>query len=128
MERVVRMFYNLDVTAKALDANMLKYEKLTNNIANIDTVGYKRQDVAFENLLQGEIDRNGGSTKNLNINAIEPTVFTDMPFASMRYDENNIDIDKENAELSKAKLRYDVLITRANAQITRYQTIFQTIN
>ncbi|OON98003.1 MAG: flagellar basal-body rod protein FlgB [Epulopiscium sp. Nele67-Bin005] len=122
------MFYNLDVTAKALDANMLKYEKLTNNIANIDTVGYKRQDVAFENLLQGEIDRNGGSTKNLNINAIEPTVFTDMPFASMRYDENNIDIDKENAELSKAKLRYDVLITRANAQITRYQTIFQTIN
>ena len=45
--------YNyINVLDKAADAAWLRNEAITNNIANADTPGYKRQDISFETQLQ----------------------------------------------------------------------------
>ena len=45
------IFGYVNVLKTAADASWLREEVLTNNIANVDTPGYKRQDVEFEKYL-----------------------------------------------------------------------------
>ncbi|ONI46499.1 flagellar basal-body rod protein FlgB [Candidatus Epulonipiscium fishelsonii] len=119
------MFYGLDVTSVALNAMMLKYDELANNIANVDTPGFKRKDVEFESILQKQIDSYG--MNHLKLNQIQPKIYTDMERLSTRLDGNNVDIDLETAELSEVKLKYDTLIQRAIAQIGRYEYVLGNI-
>lgn len=42
----------INVLDKAADAAWLRNETIANNISNVDTPGYKRQDVAFEDQLR----------------------------------------------------------------------------
>ena len=45
--------YNyIDVLDKAADASSLRNKTIANNIANVDTPNYKRQDVSFASNLQ----------------------------------------------------------------------------
>ena len=48
-------FNYINVLDKAADASWLRENAITNNIANIDTPGYKRQDVDFESVLEKEL-------------------------------------------------------------------------
>ena len=44
--------YNyINVLTKAADASWTRNEIITNNLANVDTPGYKRKDVSFQNYL-----------------------------------------------------------------------------
>ena len=52
-------FGYVNVLSSAADAAWTRNEVLNNNIANVDTPGYKRQDMVFETLLQNEIGRQG---------------------------------------------------------------------
>ena len=45
-------FDYINVLDRAADAAWQRNEAISNNIANVDTPGYKRQDVAFESVLQ----------------------------------------------------------------------------
>lgn len=119
------MFYNLDVTSKALDATLLRQNMISNNISNADTPGYKRVDVRFQELLAKQIDTN--ERNGIDIEAIEPSVYTDQTAYANRMDGNNVDIDTEMSELAKTKLRYDTLIQRTTAQISRYKYILQNV-
>lgn len=119
------MFNGIDLTNRALDASMMRYNDLSDNIANVDTVGYKRKDVKFEEALIRELDKNG--INGIELERVNPEKYTDKSNYSYRLDGNNVDIDKETSELAKAKLRYDTLISRANSQIGRYKYILQNI-
>ena len=43
-----KVFDYVNVLDKAADASWLRNDAIGNNLANVDTPGYKRQDVAFE--------------------------------------------------------------------------------
>lgn len=118
-------FGNINVMNKVLDATMLRYNVISDNISNEDTPGYKRKDVAFESFLEREISRKG--IKHVNIDKINPQVYIDKQNYSSRMDGNNIDIDTEMAEAAKMKLKYDTLIERTSSQLNRFKTILQTI-
>ena len=46
--------YNyINVLEKASDASWTRNSVISNNIANVDTPGYKRKDIRFEEYLQG---------------------------------------------------------------------------
>lgn len=119
------LFRNLDVTQKALDATMLRQQVIAENIANVDTPQYRRSDVKFEEYLMKEIDKKG--IKHIDANEVNATVYQQYANYTGRLDGNNVNIDTESAELSKTKLRYDVLIQRTNAQVQRYKYILQNI-
>ena len=58
------IFGYVDVLKSAADASWTREQALTNNIANVDTPNYKRQDVEFSSYLKSALEQAGtpGST------------------------------------------------------------------
>lgn len=122
-EMVVNLFKDVNTIGNVLDATTLRYEVISQNISNVDTPGYKRKDVMFEELLANELNKTG----QIDTHRITPKIYTDHENYSYRLDGNNVDIDTEIGESVKTKLRYDVLVERATSQLGRLKTILQTL-
>ena len=112
-------FNTINVLDKAADAASLRNTAIANNLANVDTPGYKRQDVDFERVLQREYksysSKSGGVRKRIsrindNLNSLDTGVYSDSVGYSYRIDENNVDTDTENAELAANTEKYNGLI------------------
>lgn len=112
-------FNTINVLDRAADAASLRNTAIANNIANVDTPGYKRQDVDFESILQREYrsysSKSGSVRKRIsrindNLESLDAGVYTDSVGYSYRIDENNVDIDTENAELVANTEKYNGLI------------------
>ena len=122
------VFGYVDVLTSAADAAWTRNEILNNNIANVDTPGYKRQDVRFESVLRDVIDRQGAGNLTQKVNNVDyrhlkPYVYTDSTNLSTRLDGNNVDIDTEEAELASNQLMYDGIVTSLNGEFTRMKAI-----
>lgn len=97
----------INLLNKDLDGLWTRQQAITNNIANVETPGYKSKSVHFEDQLQQQIMENSGSTKSL-INGIKDsgTVTTVSDDQTSRLDGNNVDVEKENTELARTQLNY----------------------
>lgn len=125
-------FNYVNVLSSAADAAWTRNEILNNNIANVDTPGYKRQDMRFESLLKHEIERHGSTANTLDqkvaqvdYTKIKPYVYTDMSTLSTRLDGNNVDMDTEQAELASNSLMYDGIINGINGEFNRMKAVLQ---
>ena len=105
-------FGYVDVLKTAADASWLREEVLTNNIANVDTPNYKRQDVEFTTYLKSALEQAGTPASTLtqkvneaNLSGITTRTYTENTTLSYRMDGNNVDLSTENAELA-AEQRY----------------------
>lgn len=117
-------FNYVDVLTKAADASWTRESVISNNIANVSTVGYKRQDIDFQSVLREEL----GNCKHksldnkineLDISDLNAQIYTDAANYSYRLDGNNVDIDTENVELASEQIRYDALVTSINSEFSR---------
>ena len=93
-------FDYVNVLDKAADASWKRETVLANNIANVDTPGYKRKDLDFEGVLKQELGRCKHTSldtkiENLHMDHLNPSVYTDLSNYSYRLDGNNVDIDNE---------------------------------
>ena len=52
----------LRTAASGMSAQQLNVEVISNNIANMNTVGFKRQRAEFQDLLYQNVERMGGSS------------------------------------------------------------------
>jgi flagellar basal-body rod protein FlgB len=113
---------------KALDAAWMRNETIANNIANVNTPGFKKSYVRFEELLTDAVDKFqiSGIKKDEKFLPIgKDTKFTVSPqivreeFTSMRRDENNVDIDVEMAELAKNTIKYNALIAQMSKEFSK---------
>ena len=117
---------------KAADASWMRENVITNNIANIDTPGYKRQDVDFESVLQKALGKTKYSSLdkkvrelNQDLGKLTTTSYTDAANYSYRLDRNNVDENTENAELASESLRYQLLTTAITNNFSRMQTVLK---
>jgi len=90
---------------KALDACTLRHKVIANNIANVDTPGFKKSRVIFEEKLREAL---GNASSLLDIKEIEPEIIKDNKHSILREDFNNVDIEKEMVRLSENALRYNI--------------------
>jgi len=123
------------VMEKALDATWLRNEAISQNIANVDTPGYKKKTVKFEEYLNEATD--GSSFKGLrtdnrhipigsdSIDNVEIQVTEDNSSTSMRIDGNNVDIDSEMASMAKNSIQYNTLAQRLSG---KYKSILSVIS
>ena len=125
-------FDYINVLDKAADASWLRENVITNNLANVDTPGYKRQEVEFNSVLEKELGKSKYQTlskrvKNLNSHLEDLSVesYTDSTNYSYRLDDNNVDVDTENVELASEQLRYELLTTTINSEFDRLQTVLK---
>ena len=124
------VFNYVNMLDKALDAAWIRNEVISNNIANVDTPGYKRQDVSFENELRQAL---GGSrymsvdakVANLRVNELKPRTYTDHANFFYRTDRNNVDIDTENVMLASNQLKYNALMASVNQEFSNLKLVMR---
>ena len=122
--------YNyINVLEKASDASWTRNSVISNNIANVDTPGYKRKDVQFEQYLQSAVS--GGCSLDYNVAeadlvSLTGTTYTVYATASYRIDGNNVDIDTENAELAKNQIKYYTMLDSISQEFKRITSVFKT--
>lgn len=124
-------FSYINVLDRAADASWTRESAIANNVANVDTPGYKRQDVAFEDILKRELKSSKYNTlqkavDQVSLDKLEGQVYTDYASYSYRLDGNNVDIDTENVELASEQLRYQTLTKATSEELTRMSTATQT--
>ena len=124
------VFDYINVLDKAADASWLRNEAISNNIANVDTPGYKRQDVSFVSELEKALGKNRYVSMDEKVAAIktselQATPYTDYSNYSYRLDGNNVDIENENVMLAENQLKYQGLITSIQQEFTNLQTVMK---
>ena len=121
------VFDYADVLNKAADASWLRHQAIANNIANIDTPYYKRQDVDFESVLEYELrhfqyEPLDVKVKNVHLNRLDVGTYTDMENYSYRIDKNNVDVDQEASQLAKNQIKYQGLVNSMTQEFSRTKT------
>lgn len=117
-----KMFTLPDIMNKALESSWKKQELITNNIANIDTPGYRRKDINFEKVLRTQIQKTGNIHK-INVDQLYGEIISPNQSFQNRLDGNNVDIDWEMAELAKNKIKYDALSTQTARYLQRLKSV-----
>jgi flagellar basal-body rod protein FlgB len=123
----------MQLREKALDAAWIRNEVISQNIANVDTPGYKRSTVSFEEHLESASQKRGfrGNTTSSrhvqigkNSDNARIRVTRDNKGLSTRLDGNNVDVETEMASLAKNDIRYNALVQSINGS---YQRIMSAI-
>lgn len=121
-------FDYINVLDKAADASWLRETAISNNLANVDTPGYKRQDVDFESVLSSEMSKmkyvsldEKVRALNTDLSKLTVSTYTDSANYSYRLDENNVDVDTENVELASETIRYQALTDSIDSNFDRMQ-------
>ena len=123
-------FDYINVLDRAADAAWQRNEAISNNIANVDTPGYKRQDVAFESVLQQALGNNryesmDDKVANVDLSRLRGRAYLDYANYSYRLDGNNVDIENENVMLAENQLKYQGLISSINQGFTNLKTVMK---
>lgn len=120
----------IDVLNKGADAAWLRETAISNNMANATTPGYKRQDVDFEGILERELGRSKYTSldqkvKNIHMNHLNATIYTDSSGYSYRLDKNNVDPEQEQAELASTRIKYNGLIDSMSKEFARIKSVIK---
>lgn len=106
----------ISALSNALDFGSARVQALSNNLSNVSTPGFKRQDVSFQAMLDAAQGDDGAALalqttdpRHLSLADEEgrsgPVLVTDSS-TSMRPDGNNVDVDAEGARLASAQIYY----------------------
>lgn len=125
-------FGYVNLLKSAADASWTREEVLTNNIANVDTPNYKRQDVEFSSYLANALQRSGKNSSsftqrvnNVDYKDISIRTYTDNSTLSYRTDGNNVDLSTENVELASEQINYNALIDSMNNEFSRFKSVLK---
>lgn len=98
---------NFLLAQKMLDATVLRHRALASNLANIETKGYKRVDVAQD--FQSQLTEAASSGEKDRIMAATPKLKVDETARFVRGDGNNVELDSELMEMDKNSLNHEFL-------------------
>jgi len=123
-----KIFKPMDVIQMGLSASWTRNAVIRNNIANIETPGFKASYMDFESQFKRALDEGGfvgtrthpghrhiGST---GLDNFRPTLRQSRAL-SMRADGNNVDIESENVRLAQNSIFYNTLMEKLNSEIRR---------
>lgn len=124
-------FDYINVLDKAADAAWLRNNAISNNISNVDTPGYKRQDVAFESELKKALGRSSDTSRMdqrvaaIRTSQLKPRTYTDLTGYSYRLDGNNVDIETENVMLVENQIKYQGLLDSITQEFLNLQLVMK---
>lgn len=129
---VNRMFNTTDFLKKALDGASLRHAAISNNIANVNTPGYKRITVEFKSLLNDELEKNKNRLCTTNSKHLEGSISSKLSSSirenkniAVRRDGNSVNIDVEIAERAKNEIYYNAITRQISRQ---FEAISSVIN
>lgn len=119
----------ISVLEQGLNAASLRHKVISNNIANVNTPGFKKSEVVFEDLLQEQIGGKNmplSATNALHMRGAEKTenspVINTIQSTSFRTDGSNVDVDVEMANLAKNNIYYNALVQQLSRQFSNIKS------
>ncbi|MCI8559362.1 MAG: flagellar basal body rod protein FlgB [Lachnospiraceae bacterium] len=122
------MFGNsISMTSKSLEFLWAKQLTIANNLANVDTPGYKSKYVTFEDEFQNRLklasaSGNAARTRGIINNSYYTVNETE---SSARLDENNVNADAEEVEMARAQLQYQYVLNAINSDFSRLRSVIR---
>jgi flagellar basal-body rod protein FlgB len=120
------------ILERAMDVSMVRSELLQNNIANVNTPNFKRSDVDFaaifaETLAQNDlpmVKTNARHFRGMTSDQSVPRIITDTATSS-RYDENNVDVEAEMAQITENSIYYQSLSALWKKEMNKLKMVIQ---
>lgn len=126
----MKLYTNINTIQRSLDASSLRQSLINNNIANVDTPGYKTMDISFKEVFAKE------KAKSLNTlpfsgyrtdprhfvignpanNSFQPKI--NIQNTSILNNENNVDIEYEMTKLAENNIWYNSLTQILNKEFS----------
>jgi len=97
---------SINLMNKDLDGLWTRQQAISDNIANVETPGYKSKQVSFEDQLQEQLSQSTGNSDLVNRLKNTQPVTTVSEDESLRLDGNNVDVEQQNVELARTQLNY----------------------
>ena len=105
---------------KLLDVTALRQEAIASNLANLDTPGYKRIDVA--STFQTELQQALGSQNSSRLEGLQPQLATDTTALSTGLDGNNVQLETELLNMSQNTLAHTLETQLVSAQMAKLRS------
>lgn len=112
------MFFSHDLInislIKQLDASSLRQQTIADNVANINTPGFKKSQVNFEDALKKALGSKNNGLRTSHPRHIPTTLLIaelkpeleQVPGTTMRASRNNVDIDQEMVNMLKNTMHF----------------------
>lgn len=95
-----------DLLSKLLDVTAIRHKVLAQNVANVNTPGYRKLSVSFDETLAARMERDND---HRSVRTLQPVIHEDNS-TPPRFDGNTVDIDREMMRLSKNTLFNNALL------------------
>lgn len=103
-----------------IKAESLRQKAIANNVANLETPGYRRIDVKFEEFLAKSLDSSG----SVDLSELEPQLYRPRQ-TPVKSNGNDVSLENEVGAMIKNSLRYTTYIRLLNK---KYKAIELAIN
>ena len=97
-----------------LDLVAFRHELLSSNLANVDTPGYRTQDIDFESEMRRAEQRLAGTAVSPHVQEVKGLI--------ERPDGNNVSLDRESRLLAENALRFQAASGLLRAQIQQVRS------
>lgn len=128
----MKLFSNtISTLENALDYSSTKQKVIAQNISNADTPNYKAKEVSFKTALQSAMDSSlearRTDARHLEFKGQSSSSYTVKVNQSRSYHQNgnNVDIDKEMADLATNQIYYNALIDRISGKFQSLQSVIR---
>ena len=110
---------NFIAANKALDAVELRQQAIANNIANLETPGYKRMDIAptFETAMKQAI----ASQDPQQLAALKPTLAVDTSAVASSLDGNTVHLENELMQMNQNSVAHSLETQLVSGMFQRMQ-------
>ncbi|MGQ9474357.1 MAG: flagellar basal body rod protein FlgB [Candidatus Caldatribacteriaceae bacterium] len=126
----------LRILEKGLDLSMIRQRLLVENVANVETPGYKRKDLDFESILQKQYQE--GENQKLELKTTDlshlkgitertPLALTKEEEFSVRQDGSGVDMEKEMTTVLENALYYQTLSRMVSGKLNNLSVAIREV-
>lgn len=111
----------------ALNETSLQGKTISQNVANADTPNYKAKTVDFKKTLDHELQAYRSHPRHLNFSSAGggASVIRRETGTAVNNNGNNVDMDREMADVAKTQVKYQALVEQMNSQFSRFNTVLR---
>jgi flagellar basal-body rod protein FlgB len=106
----------LELIEAGIRAESLRQKAIASNIANLQTPGYRRIDVKFQELLAKALDKSGAA----DLKEIKPQIYRPKQ-TPVKSNGNDVDLEAEVGEMVKNALLHKVFIRLLNKKYSQME-------
>lgn len=121
---MTRIFYQIELLGSALTASQKNHQVHAQNIANVNTPGYKTQKLDFEGLMK-ELQEAQDSGKSVDEALMQGDLVDQVEGLAERIDGNNVQLEKELSALKRNALSFQ---TYSQLMASRLSTMRRAIS